>query len=101
MVKSKYKSGLEVRFAEKAKSVGLEVQYEADKFPYVRPSHYTPDWKIGPNTYIETKGYFARHDRAKILSFLEQYPHVKLYLMFGNADNKLNKNSRTTYTGMI
>src|SRR3990167_1481711 len=95
--KGKYKSHLEVRFATKAKTQGLNIQYEANIFPYVRPSHYTPDWKIGPQTYIETKGYFSPSDRAKILTFLEQYPGIKLYLIFGNAKNKLNKNSRTTY----
>ena len=95
--KGKYKSQLEIKFAAKAKIQGLNFQYEADTFPYVRPSHYTPDWKIGTNTYIETKGYFSPSDRAKILAFLEQYPGIKLYLIFGNSNNKLNKNSRTTY----
>ena len=93
----KFKSGLEKLFALRILQSGLSAQYEPDRFPFVKKAHYTPDFKIKDKTYIETKGYFAPSDRSKFLSFKEQYPDITVYLVFGNAKNKLNKNSKTTY----
>lgn len=95
--KRKFKSSLEKLFAAKLMQDGLGAQYEPDRFQFVKKSHYVPDFKIKENTYIETKGYFAPSDRSKFLSFKEQYPHITVYLVFGNSKNRLNKNSKTTY----
>lgn len=92
-----FKSGLEKLFAVKTMEAGLGAEYEPDRFQFVKKSHYVPDWKIGPNKYIETKGYFAPSDRSKLLTFREQYPDITIYLLFGNADNRLNRKSSTTY----
>lgn len=93
MSKGKYKSVLEKCFS---KLVG-KGQYEVDTFAYVRPSHYTPDWKIGQNKYIETKGEFTPAHRANLLAFREQYPRIKIHLVFSNASNKLHRKSKMTY----
>lgn len=93
----KFKSGLEKLFAVKTLELGLGAEYEPDRFQFVKKSHYTPDWKIAKDTYVETKGYFAPSDRSKLLTFLEQYPHIRVYLLFGNASNRLNRKSSTTY----
>lgn len=95
--KGKYKSGLELWFATLAKKEGMVAEYEAESFAYVRPSHYNPDWKIAPNVFIETKGYFPRAQRANLLAFKEQYPKVRILLLFGNAQNKLSAKAKTTY----
>lgn len=95
--KGKYKSRLEATFAELCFKHGLGFKYEADKFPYVRPSNYIPDWKIADTVYIETKGYLAPSDRAKMVAFKEQYPKITILMVFANADNKLNSKSKTTY----
>ena len=94
---SKYKSSLEKRFAELAQKLELNFTYESDKIPYVVPSHYLPDFKIAPNRYVETKGYFSSSNRQRMLCFKEQHPEIDICFMFGNADNKLNAKSTTTY----
>lgn len=76
---------------------GLQAQYEADRLPFVRSSHYVPDWKIRKDVYIETKGYFSPSNRANMLSFREQHPGIRIYFVFGNASNRLNSKSNTTY----
>jgi len=90
-----YKSGLE-RKAHAAMPKGVE--YEVDKIKYLVEHTYNPDFKIGPNTYIETKGRFLSSDRAKHLHIKKQHPEVKVYFLFGNADNTLTKSSKTKYS---
>lgn len=94
----KFKSGLEEQFAQKLISSGIEFKYEPDKFKYVIQSSYTPDFRIGPSIYIETKGYFSGANRSRLLCFKEQYPAVKVYLVFQKPNNYIdNKTKRTTY----
>lgn len=95
--KGKFKSRLEQRAAQMMELAGLPFKYEPDKFPYSRLSHYIPDWKIGENVYIETKGYLSPSNRANILAFREQHPSIRIYFLFGCASNKLNAKSQTTY----
>lgn len=95
--KGKYKSGLEREFASLATAKGLKFEYEATSFPYARPSHYIPDWKIAENVYIETKGWLAPFQRANLVAFKEQNPNVRILLLFANAENRLSSRSKTTY----
>lgn len=95
--KGKFKSGLERDFAEQATAKGLPFEYETTKFPYSRPSHYVPDWQIAPSVFIETKGWLAPFQRANLIAFKEQCPHIRILLLFGNANNRLNRASKTTY----
>jgi len=95
--RGKYKSGLEAAFAKKAAKQLLPCIYEPDRFKYIIQSHYTPDFKIRENVYIETKGYFSASNRSRLLAFLEQYPQVTIYLVFQRPQNFINKNSDTTY----
>lgn len=92
-----YKSRLELMFATLCFKHGLAFEYEAEKFPYIRPSHYNPDWKIADKVFIETKGYLAPSDRAKLIAFKEQHPDITILMLFAAADNKLNSKSKTTY----
>lgn len=71
--------------------------YESDKIQYVVTHTYNPDFTIGPNIFIETKGRFLSADRAKHLYIKQQHPEVKVYFLFGNAENKLTKSSQTSY----
>lgn len=93
----KYKSGLEREFASLATAQGLKFEYEPTKFAYARPSHYVPDWRIAEGVYIETKGWLAPFQRAGLLAFQQQYPQVRILLLFGNSQNRLNAGSKTTY----
>lgn len=58
---------------------------------------YTPDFPLSDKVFIEVKGYFKAADRAKHLAVREQHPDKKIYFLFANSKNKLNKNSNTTY----
>lgn len=91
---SKYKSKLE----ERTKALLPDsVQYEPDRIPYTVVHHYKPDFKVGPTTYIESKGLFAPRDRAKHLYVREQHPEIKIYFLFQDANKRLNRSSDTTY----
>lgn len=89
-----FKSGLE-RKAYEQMPKGTE--YEADKLKYWVEHTYNPDFKLANGAYIETKGRFLSADRAKHLYIKEQHPDVKVYFLFGNAQNTLTKSSKTTY----
>lgn len=93
----KFKSLLERDFAKLLKKQKIAFKYEEDRIPYVRQSSYTPDWKIGPKTYLETKGEFTSSQRSNLLSFREQHPDIKIIMVFAQANNKLNRKSKMTY----
>ncbi len=102
MAKSRYKkarktSSLEDTFIRLATKAKLPFEFEQETFTYVIIAKYTPDFRIGKGKFIETKGHFDREDRRKVRAFVEQYPKIKLYMLFGNADNKINAGSKTTY----
>ena len=92
-----YKSRFEVAVAE---VLGDKAEYEPDKLKLIQPAknrNYCPDFKIGPNTYIEAKGKFTYEDMDKMLWVKEQYPDKQFYMLFMNANNKIRKGSPTTY----
>lgn len=93
----RFKSGLEKDFADGCRRLGLPFVYEADRIQYSRPSHYVPDWKIADGIYIETKGWLAPFQRANLIAFQEQYPDIRILLLFANASNRLSSKSKTTY----
>lgn len=95
--KKHFKSRLEANFAASMFQRGLKAEYESNVFPYVRKSHYTPDWKISEGLFIETKGYLSPSNRSNLLSFKEQHPDIEIRLAFANAGNRLNSRSNTTY----
>ncbi len=91
-----FKSGLERKAWEAMKK--YKVEYETDKIKYLVEHTYNPDFTIGPDSYIETKGRFLASDRAKHLHIKKQHPHVKVRFLFGNANNTLTKSSKTKYS---
>lgn len=89
-----FKSGLERKVWE---SLPKNCTYEDTKLKYTVEHVYHPDFTIAPNVFIEAKGRFLSADRAKHLHIKEQHPDVKIYFLFGNAENTLTKSSKTTY----
>ena len=75
--------------------------YESVKLPYVLHKLYIPDWTVnlpsGKSFFIEMKGYLRPSDRTKLKAVLENNKGVDLRIVF-SKDNKLNKNSKTTYS---
>lgn len=78
------------------------MEYESVILPYTLRRDYVPDFCItlrsGHRIFIEAKGYLRPDDRAKLLSARECNPEADIRLVF-QQDNKLNKNSRTRYSG--
>ena len=74
---------------------------QPESIPYIKEATYTPDFKIttksGKVIYIETKGYWLPVERSKHKIVTAQHPDKDIRLVFMNANNKLNKDSNTTY----
>lgn len=95
------RSGFEDRLEDALKFLNVKYEYEPDTLEYDLPAtrhKYTPDIKLRENVYIEAKGEFTAADRKKMLAIKEQYPDVKIYMLFQKAGNTLSKKSKTTYT---
>ena len=95
------RSNFEDRVEDTLKFLNAKYEYEPDKLKYSLPAtvhSYCPDFKIHKNVYIEAKGEFTAADRKKMLAVREQYPQVKIYMLFQKAGNTLSKKSKTTYT---
>lgn len=81
----------------------MEVKYEQTKINYIwpeRPSTYTPDFvlpKKGGIFYVESKGIFDTADRQKHILIRQQMPDLDIRFVFSNMNQKIYKNSPTTY----
>ncbi len=97
--KTRYRSNLEVEFANDLQNKGLTFEYEGCRIPYVpKLRHYTPDFYIAKfDFYVETKGLFTIGDRTKHLLIKEQYPDLDIRFIFSRPTNKLDKRTKTTY----
>lgn len=91
-----YRSKLEAKVAE----LLPEVKYESTKLRYIVPASkhtYLTDFEIGPNSFIEVKGYLKASERKKYLLVREHNPDITLRFFFDKADNKIYRGSPTTY----
>ena len=110
----KYRSKFEQRVHTNIYKFMSPVEYEPDTyyFPFKvgkgkcldcgsprisRQSSYTPDFKIGDKVYIEAKGKFTPTNRTRLIAFAEEYPSVKIYLLF-QRDNWLTKQHANKYS---
>ena len=94
----KYRSNPEESFATTLINDKIKFNYEADNISYTVIKKYITDfYLIEYNFYIEFKGYFKPSDRRKHILVRNQNPDIDIRFVFLNANNKLNKNSKTTY----
>lgn len=98
------RSGLEDRIETQLKDAKVPFGYESRRIAYVVPARkarYTPDFVLGTNPdkqiLIEAKGYFRESDRKKLKHVRDSNPDLDIRLVFQRANNKLNKDSPTTY----
>lgn len=99
-LKHGYRSGLEDQIADQLMAYGIEPDYENLRIKFQQPSKmrtYTPDFVLPNGIIVETKGRFTSADRQKHLLIQEQYPDLDIRFVFSNPNNKINKNSKTTY----
>jgi len=95
-----YRSGLEERIAQELIERGVEFEYETLRIDYLRPAkkaRYTPDFVLPNGIIIETKGRFLTADRQKMLLVKDQHPDLDIRFIFSNANQKISKQSKTTY----
>jgi hypothetical protein len=92
-----YKSGFERETARYLTEKGITFEYEAQSIKFKQDRKYYPDFKIGKEIFIETKGRFKASDRGKHLLIRDQHPEVDIRFVFMNARTKLSKASTTTY----
>lgn len=95
----------EVKFAADLEDKKIPYDYEPDKFKYIPTVRtYCPDFRVkkrkrgGGFMYLEYKGNLRGTDRTKMRLFKKQYPDVDLRFIFEKPGNKLNKQSKTTYS---
>lgn len=97
-----FKSKLEERVWHTLKAEFPSIKYEPHKYKYIQPSQertYTPDFKTGRRkVYLEAKGKLDLETRKKMIWFKETNPEIRIIFLFQNADNKLTKRSKTTYS---
>lgn len=99
----KLRSGLEATVEKVLFSSKVPYKYESTTLPYLQPEQprkYLPDFVVTHNKkeiYIEVKGVLTSADRKKLRLIRTQYPELILVMIYGNAGNKLNKKSPTTY----
>lgn len=95
-----FRSGLEKAAADQLKAAGVPVAYEEVVLPYTIPARqakYTVDFRLPDGTLIETKGRFVTEDRKKHKLIRDQYPDLKLVIVFQNPNARISKKSATTY----
>ncbi len=95
-----YRSGLEVRITTELANQNVPFDYELYTLPYivpVTPRKYTCDILLRNGILVELKGEFDSADRKKMLLVREQHPDIDIRIMFGNANAKIGKKSKTTY----
>ena len=99
-----WRSGLEESLAADLRSKGVEFEYEEHKIEYLVPERrakYTPDFYVytrsGKLIIIESKGRFVTANRQMHLLVKQQYPDLDLRFVFSNPNQKISKQSKTTY----
>ena len=111
-----HRSKFEDRLALELDNRGIKYEYEQYSYLYeeplrknlakcgdcgskslVREGWYTPDWFLENDVIIESKGRFTASDRRKMVAVKRLHPDLDIKMLF-MRDNKIHKNSSTTYT---
>ncbi len=95
-----WRSGLEEALGAQLKALGVSFEFEEFVIPFtqpVKPRKYTPDFLLTNGIVIESKGRFLTSDRQKHILLKAQYPELDLRFVFSNANQRISKQSKTTY----
>lgn len=90
MVKQKYRSKFEENVANKLPNTWL---YEPERFEYMQPRKYVPDFVEG-EVWLEVKGFFRAGDVSKYKSIRKAYPNKRLIFVFSNPLKKVRKGAK-------
>lgn len=116
VTKKGHRSKFEDRLADELDEKGVKYEYEQYSYLYeeplrknlakcsqcgskslVREGWYTPDWFLANGVIVESKGRFTAADRRKMVAVKTAHPDLDIKMLF-MRDNKIHKNSKTTYT---
>ena len=92
-----YRSRLEERLAQWFELNNIPFEYETLKLDYTVTATYRPDFILPNGVILEAKGYLKPGDRRKMLCVRDANPDKDIRFVFQAPNNKLNKNSSTTY----
>lgn len=107
-----FRSGLEETVADSLRSRGVSFTFEEVKVKYEQPAKsrvYTPDFWLPYKAdialvrdkqrgfFIETKGRWLTEDRQKHQHVRVSNPTIDIRLLFSNANQRISKQSATTY----
>jgi len=76
-----FRSSWEANYARYLNHFNIKWAYESTTFKLGQGVTYTPDFKLGDNTYVEIKGWLTEKGKKKLNLFKLQYPGVKLILI--------------------
>ncbi len=99
-LKNGYRSGLEEKIGAELDAKGIAYGYESMRIIFEQPAKtrsYTPDFILPNGIIVESKGRFVTADRQKHLLVKQQHPDLDIRFVFVNPNQKINKNSDTTY----
>jgi hypothetical protein len=100
-LETEYRSRLEKKIADQLRAERIDFGYETLVLPYevpARTAKYRPDFlPRGSTIILEGKGWFKAADRKKLIDVKVSHPHADIRLVFQNAQNKIYKDSPTTY----
>lgn len=95
-----YRSGFEAKVGADLEDRSIPFEYESFTIPYTVPerkTRYTPDFILKKQaTLIEVKGEFDSGDRKKMKLLKQQYPELRIVMLFTNPNAKITKKSKTT-----
>lgn len=85
MVVKKTRNTFEKKIERQLKKAKVNFTYESARIPYLISGHYVPDFIIDTPTgkiFIETKGYFRREAKAKMVAVKKTNPQLDIRLLF-------------------
>jgi hypothetical protein len=78
---SYFRSNWEANYARILNELKINWEYEKYSFLLSNGTHYTPDFKISDNKFVEIKGWFDNDSKLKIKLFIIEYPQYELDLI--------------------
>lgn len=93
------RSRFEDKIEGQLQSAAVSYRYEHLRIPYHVERFYKPDFVLDNGIMLEVKGFFTGADRSKHLLIQAQHPELDIRFIFQNANNRLSKQSKTTYAG--
>jgi hypothetical protein len=90
----KFRSGLELKFAQNFSGHGFE--FEPYSLPYIIKKNYKPDFVYEERIIIECKGFFRVGDTQKYKAIRDEITQFELVFVLSDPNKKVRKGSKLT-----